>query len=44
LQIDTEPYAKQRDEKIKLLMESSGVEFKGFWSHTLYVSGWMFVE
>ncbi len=38
-QIDTEPYAKTRDAQLKGLVEGAGVEWRGFWSHTLYVSG-----
>jgi hypothetical protein len=37
-QVDTEPYAKERDACVKSAAEAAGVDVQGFWSHTLYVS------
>lgn len=43
-EVDTEPYATARDERVRQLAEQAGVKVFSPVSHTLYVGTWVLCE
>ncbi len=43
-EVDTEPYATARDERVRQLAEQAGVKVFSPVSHTLYVGAWVLYE